>query len=152
MNKIFTVALLCLLPFGTALAQRVILGSLWTTYEQDASPMEEIEKGILEMDKAVKLAPQDITLRLARGINSIYLPSLFNRIEIGLGDFNYLLALSEFPQFDARLQSAIYCWAGIAYKADHKNVKAKELLNKAFSVAPYSEDGKRAEQELKEMT
>jgi tetratricopeptide (TPR) repeat protein len=130
----------------------VSLGSLWTTEGRDAASMEDINKGILEMDKAVKLAPQDITLRLVRGINSIYLPSLFNRIEIGLGDFNYLLAHSEFQHFDARLKSTIYCWAGIAYKADHKNEKAKDLLNKAFSVAPNSENGKRAEQELKEIT
>jgi tetratricopeptide (TPR) repeat protein len=141
----------CLTLDSSDFVARAYRGSLWTMRGRDASSMEDVDKGIVEMDKAASAAPKNITIRLIRGINSTVLPTLFNRLEIALEDFNYLLRLPEFPHFDADLQSTIYCWAGIAYRNNNKMDKAKELLKKAITVAPNSESGKRAEQELKEM-
>jgi tetratricopeptide (TPR) repeat protein len=141
----------CLTLDSSDAVSRVYRGSLWTMRGRDASSMEDADKGIVEMDRAVTMAPRNLTVRLVRGINSTVLPSPFNRLEIAFEDFNYLLGLPEFPHFNAELQSTIYCWAGIAYRNDNKMDKAKELLKQAITVAPHSESGKRAEQELKEM-
>ena len=133
-----------------ALAYR---GSLWTMRGRDASEpmtkMNDVDNGIDEMDKAVELAPENVTVRITRGVNSLHLPPMFKRLGTALKDFTYLLAHPGFSKFDISLQSNIYCWAGIAYKQDNQRDKAKELLQKAILVAPQSESAHTAEQELK---
>ncbi len=134
-----------------ALAYR---GSLWTIRARDAwwpfTKMSNVDKGIDELDKAAELAPNDITVRLVRGINSVQLPSMFRRLATALKDFNYLLNDARFSKFDPHLQSTIFCWAGIAYKNDGQTDKAKELLEKAISTDPNSDMAHKAENELKQ--
>ncbi len=135
---------------AVALAYR---GSLWTLRARNAwwpfTKMKDVDKGIDEMDKAVDLAPDNISVRLVRGINSVQLPSMFHRLPIALKDFEYLMNDSKFAGFNPHLQSTIYCWAGIAYNADGQTAKAKELLQKAVSADPNSDTSHKAENELK---
>jgi tetratricopeptide (TPR) repeat protein len=137
---------------AVALAYR---GSLWTQRGRDASdPLEkmgDVEKGVDDLDNAVEMAPDNVTVRLVRGVNSIQLPPMFNRLGTALKDFNHLLAIPELTKADNDLQATIYCWAGIAYKRDHQIGKSKELLEKAVKVAPTSEPARRAAKELKDL-
>lgn len=137
---------------AVALAYR---GSLWTMRGRDAwwpfTKMSDVDKGIDEMDKAVDLAPDNVSVRLIRGINSVHLPSMFKRLGTALTDFHYLLNSPAFPEFDVHLKSTIYYWAGLAYKQDSQREKAKELLQKAIDVAPESDTAKNAQQELKDL-
>lgn len=135
-----------------ALAYR---GSLWTMRGRDAwwpfTKMSDVDKGIDELDKAVDLAPENVSIRLVRGINSVRLPSMFKRLGIAIKDFYYLVNLPAFPQFDAHLKSTIYYWSGFAYKQDGQPEKAKELLQKAIDIAPDSENARNARQELSDL-
>jgi tetratricopeptide (TPR) repeat protein len=137
---------------AVALAYR---GSLWTLRGRDAwwpfTKMGNVDKGIDELDKAADLAPNDITVRLVRGINSVQLPSMFRRLATALKDFTYLLNDERFAKFDSHLQSTICCWAGIAYKNDGQTAKAKDLLQKAISADPNSDTARKAENELKQI-
>jgi tetratricopeptide (TPR) repeat protein len=131
----------------------VYRGSLWTLRARDAwwpfTKMKDVDKGVDEMDKAVDLAPDNISVRLVRGINSVNLPSMFHRLPIALKDFEYMMSDARFAGFNPHLQSTIYCWAGIAYNSDNQTAKAKELLQKAISADPNSETARKAENELK---
>lgn len=133
----------------------VYRGSLWTLRGRDAwwpfTKKGDVEKGIDEMDKAVDLAPDNVTIRLTRGVNSVKLPSMFHRLGIAEKDFYYLLNSPAFPHFDAQLKSTIYYWSGFAYKQDNQPEKAKELLQKAIDAAPESGTAKSAQQELKDL-
>jgi len=137
---------------AVALAYR---GSLWTMRGRDAwwpfTKMSNVDKGIDEMDKAVDLAPDNVSVRLVRGINSAHLPSMFKRLGTAQKDFYYLLNSPAFPHFDAHLKSTIYYWSGFVYKQDNQPEKAKELLQKAIDVAPDSDTAKNARQELKDL-
>ncbi len=134
-------------------AALVYRGSLWTLRARDAwwpfTKMKDVDKGVDEMDKAVDLAPDNVTVRLVRGINSVQLPSMFHRLPIALKDFEYMMSDARFAGFNPHLQATIYCWAGIAYNSDGQTSKAKELLQKAISVDPNSETARKAENELK---
>lgn len=136
-----------------ALAYR---GSLWTLRARDAwwpfTKMKDVDKGVDEMDKAVDLAPDNVSVRLVRAINSVNLPSMFRRLPIALKDFEHLMNDSTFAGFNPHLQAAIYCWAGIAYNNDGQTAKAKELLQKAVSADPNSETAHKAENELKKIS
>jgi len=138
---------------AVALAYR---GSLWTLRGRDAwwpfTKMSDVDKGIDEMDKAVDLAPDNVSVRITRGINSVNLPSMFKRIGTALKDFSYLLNQPSFSHFDLGLQSRIYYWAGVAYKHDNQPAKAKVYLQRAIDVAPESETAKNAKQELKDIS
>ncbi len=137
---------------AVALAYR---GSLWTLRGRDAwwpfTKKNDVEKGIDEMDKAVDLAPDNVAVRLTRGINSARLPSMFKRIGTALKDFSYLMNSPAFPHFDPQLKSTIYYWAGYAYKQDNNPEKAKELLQKAIDSAPGSKTAQDAGRELKDL-
>jgi tetratricopeptide (TPR) repeat protein len=134
----------------------VYRGSLWTLRARDAwwpfTKMKDVDKGVDEMDKAVDLAPDNVSVRLVRGINSVNLPSMFHRLPIALKDFEYLMNNAKFASLNSHLQSTIYCWAGIAYDNDGQAVKAKELLLKAISADPNSDTAHRAENELKKVS
>jgi len=133
----------------------VYRGSLWTMRGRDAwwpfTRMSDVDKGIDEMDKAVDLEPDNVSVRLTRGINSVHLPSMFKRLGTALKDFSYLLKSPSFPHFDARLKSTIYYWAGCAYKQDGQKDRAKMYLQKAVEAAPESETAKNAQNELKDL-
>ena len=130
-------------------------GSLWTMRGRDAwwpfTKMSDVDKGIDQMDKAVDLAPDNVSVRLTRGINSVQLPSMFKRLGTAIKDFYYLLNSPAFPHYDPSLKSTIYYWSGFAYKQDNQREKAKELLQKAIDAAPESESAKNARQELKDL-
>jgi tetratricopeptide (TPR) repeat protein len=134
----------------------VYRGSLWTLRARDAwwpfTKMKDVDKGVDEMDKAVDLAPDNISVRLVRGINSVQLPSMFRRLPIALKDFEYMMNDARFTGFNPHLQSTIFCWAGIAYNNDGQPAKAKELLQKAVSADPNSETARKAENELKKIS
>ncbi len=136
-----------------ALAYR---GSLWTLRARDAwwpfTKMKDVDKGVDEMDKAVDLAPDNISVRLVRGINSVNLPSMFHRLPVALKDFEHMMSDAKFAGFNPHLQSTIYCWAGIAYNNDGQTAKAKELLQKAVSADPNSDTAHKAENELKKIS
>jgi cytochrome c-type biogenesis protein CcmH/NrfG len=131
----------------------VYRGSFWTLRARDAwwpfTKMKDVDKGVDEMDKAVDLAPDNISVRLMRGINSVNLPSMFHRLPVALKDFEYMMSDPRFAGFNPHLQATIYCWAGIAYNSDNQTAKAKELLQKAISADPNSEMARKAESELK---
>ena len=135
---------------AVALAYR---GSLWTLRGRDAwwpfTRMSDVDRGIDEMDKAVDLAPDNVTVRLTRGINSVHLPSMFKRIGTAEKDFYYLVNMPSFQKLDPGLRSTIYYWSGMAYKQDDQTDKAKEFFKKAVETAPGSENANNASQELK---
>jgi tetratricopeptide (TPR) repeat protein len=138
---------------AVALAYR---GSLWTLRARDAwwpfTKMKDVDKGVDEMDKAIDLASDNITVHLVRGINSVNLPSMFHRLPVALKDFDYLMGDSRFTHLGPHLQATIYCWAGIAYDNDGQTAKAKDLLQKAVSAEPGSDIARKAENELKKIS
>jgi len=138
---------------AVALAYR---GSLWTLRARDAwwpfTKMKDVDKGVDEMDKAVDLASDNITVHIVRGINSVNLPSMFHRLPVALKDFDYLMGDPRFTHLNQHLQATIYCWAGIAYNSDGQTAKAKDLLQKAVSTEPGSDIARKAENELKKIS
>ncbi|MGA7159483.1 MAG: hypothetical protein WBZ48_00665 [Bacteroidota bacterium] len=131
-------------------------GSLWTLRARDAwwpfTKMKDVDNGVDEMDKAVDLAPDNISVRLVRGINSIHLPSMFRRLPIALKDFDFMLNDARFAGFNPHLRSIIYYWAGVAFQSDGQRAKAKELLQNAVAADPNSETARKAEDELKKIS
>lgn len=84
-------------------------------------------KGFGYMDKAVRNAPDDITIRLTRGISSKASPKFLGRRPVAYEDFEYLAALFEkglkVPQ---SLKATVYGQLADLYKEDGDAVRAQK--------------------------
>ena len=82
-----------------------------------------VNKGIALMDKAVELDPDNVSVRMTRAMNSIRLPSMFNRRDIAVEDFEYLASLIEKnPEVSASIKKDVYTNLAELYeKKDDKN-------------------------------
>jgi tetratricopeptide (TPR) repeat protein len=89
-----------------------------------------LNQGIKELDEAVNIAPEDITVRMIRANNSLALPAFTKRIDIAISDFEYLIKLSKKKKaFPKELLLQIYSGLSQAYLKKGNPKKAKEILN-----------------------
>ncbi|MBM4161680.1 MAG: hypothetical protein FJ217_11365 [Ignavibacteria bacterium] len=133
----------------------VYRGSFWTMRARDAwwppTKLKYMRQGGKEMDQAVEMAPDNIMVRLIRGINSLSLPSLFGRLETALEDFIVLLRHPDFPDQTRELKTAIFYYGGVAYKRVDELDKARELFQRSIATLPGSDFARRAQEELDDM-
>jgi tetratricopeptide (TPR) repeat protein len=137
---------------AVALAYR---GSLWTMRARDSwwppSKLNHLRRGGAELDRAVEIAPDNIMVRLLRGINGLGLPAFAGRLPTSLEDFIILLRHPALPEQTRELKVAIYYYAGVAHKRADEYDRARELFKRAISIMPDSEFARRSQEELRDM-
>lgn len=137
---------------AVALAYR---GSLWTMRARNAwwppSKLNHLRQGGAELDRAVEIAPDNIMVRLIRGINGLGLPAFAGRLPTSLEDFIVLLRHPALPEQTRELKVTIYYYAGVAHKRADDYETARELFKQAISVMPDSEFARRSQEELGDM-
>lgn len=135
-----------------ALAYR---GDLWALRAGDSwwppNKWSYLRKGVADLDLAVGLAPDNMMIRMLRGMNALAAPSFLGRLSIALEDFIVLLKHPAFADQSRELRVSIYYYAGVAHKRADDYDKARELFKKAISILPDSDFAKRSRDELKEM-
>jgi tetratricopeptide (TPR) repeat protein len=135
-----------------ALAYR---GSMWTLRALDSwwppNKLKFFKQGTDEMDRAVELAPDNMMVRLIRGIDEMDLPEFASRLPTALEDFIVLLRHPDFPEQTRELKALIYFYAGMAHKRADAYDRAGELFKKAIAILPGSEFAKRSQDALNEM-
>jgi tetratricopeptide (TPR) repeat protein len=135
-----------------ALAYR---GDLWALRARDAwwppNKWSYFRNGAADLDMAVGLAPDDMMIRLFRGMNALAAPGFLSRLPIALEDFIVLLKHPAFADQSRELKVSIYYYSGVAHKRADDYEKARELFRKAISVLPESDFARRAQDELKDM-
>jgi len=107
------------------------LGSAYTLMAKESwnpvSKSNYVNKGIECMDKAVKKDPDNITVRMTRGLNSRGLPGFLNRRQVAYEDFEHLADLFEKGlKIPASLKSTVYKNLSELYKEDGDKVKAQK--------------------------
>ena len=79
------------------------------------------------MDKAVRRSPDNITVRMTRGCNSMALPGFLNRRSFAFEDFEYLAQRFEKePQLPAALKSQVYENLAELYRRTRETAKAEK--------------------------
>lgn len=107
------------------------LGSAYTLMAKESwnpvSKSNYVNKGIEGMDKAVKKDPDNITVRMTRGLNSRGLPGFLNRRQVAYEDFEHLADLFEKGlKVPASLKSTVYKNLSGLNKEDGDNGKAQK--------------------------
>jgi len=135
-----------------ALAYR---GDLWALRARDSwwppNKWSYSRKGAAELDMAVGLAPDNMMVRLLRGMNALAAPGFLGRLPIALEDFIVLLKHPAFLEQSKELKVSIYYYAGVAHKRADDYDRARELFKQAISLLPGSDFARRAQEELKDM-
>ena len=130
----------------------VYYGSLLTIKGRDAflpwKKLSYVEVGCDEMDKAVQLAPQNISLRITRAMNNINLPDFFNRQTYYLEDFEFIRNHPAFVSFPTGLQQKILFNSAKAFEKNEQLQKSLEMYQKVNALNENSEYGKLASQKL----
>jgi len=109
-----------------------------------------VNNGLKEMDKAVELDPNNVSIRMIRGSNSLSLPNFFDRAPTAVADFEYLTKLIEKSpnSFDPDYCAGVYLKLGLAYKKMDKMQKARTSWEKAAAASENSQAAKEALQLL----
>lgn len=85
---------------------RVFLGSALTLRARDVrfptTKLRYAREGLAEMDRAVELAPDDVTVRFARAANNSELPSMLRREAIAVADAAWLWEQVRQPPAQAK--------------------------------------------------
>lgn len=129
------------------------LGSVTTIMGHDAElPMEKlsfVEDGVDFLDRAVKMAPDNLQIRIVRAMNSYYLPEFFHRLQYTLKDLTYVTKSEEFKHWPPDQQAMVYFNLGLGFEKDGKAKHSKENFEKTTQIAADSEWAKQAQKKLK---
>jgi tetratricopeptide (TPR) repeat protein len=115
------------------------LGSAYTMLAKDAGdPMSKssyVNKGIECMDKAVRMDPENISVRLIRANNSKNLPKFLNRRSVAYEDFEHLAGLFEKnSDVSPSLKACVYRDLAALYKEDGDAAKAQKYEAMAGTI------------------
>jgi len=140
---------------STNVVARAYRGRLWTLKARDAwwppTKLSYLRQGAEDLDEAVSMAPDNIMIRLLRGVNSLGAPSIMGRLLSALEDFIVILRHPDFPEQTKELKVMAFYYGGVAYKRADDYEAAKGLFKRAVSIFPESEFAKKARDELKDM-
>jgi tetratricopeptide (TPR) repeat protein len=115
------------------------LGTTYTLLAKDASDLSSMtsntNKGIGFMDKAVRMDPDNISVRMIRANNSKYLPKFLNRRPVAYEDFEHLANLFEKkPDVSPSLKAYVYQNLADLYKEDGDAAKAQKYEAMATTI------------------
>jgi len=94
--------------------------------------MSYANKGIALMDKAVKRDPENITVRMTRGYNSMGLPGFLKRGGIAVEDFEHLAEMIEKdPVSFSSIKKEVYSTLAELYRKNGEEDKAEKYMKLA---------------------
>ena len=122
----------------------VLLGSTYTLKGRDAfwpgTKISLVKEGNKIMDEAVKLAPDDFQVRLARGLNNVHMPRFLGREDIARADLAWLRGKIEAtPGICAdTTKQEIMLWYGVSLRKAKQADQARAVWEKGLAIDPKS--------------
>jgi len=131
-----------------------LLGSVYTIKGRDAfwptTQIKLVREGNDYMDRAVKLAPDDLQTRLTRAFNNAHMPDFLGRSETVIADLQWLWARVEKEPDTmtvAQRQEVALHW-GRRLKRQSKNDDARRVWQTGLGLATQSSMGQQISAEL----
>jgi tetratricopeptide (TPR) repeat protein len=116
------------------------LGSAKTMVARDSwnffTKVQNVNKGINIIDRAVSKSPDNITVRMVRAKNSLSLPKSFNRKNIAMKDLLHIEKLLESSKgYEPDFASEVFYHIAMLYKDEGNKDLAKKYFEKAKNVS-----------------
>ena len=134
---------------------RVRYGSVLTMKARDVfwpiKRLSYVKAGNREMDAAVKLAPNDPQVRMARAVNNFHMPEIMGREEIVQEDLAWLWqqAQSAGTALNISQKQRIALFYGQTLQKKNKLDEALRVWQAGLALAPKSEDAAPLKEQLK---
>lgn len=115
--------------------------------------MRHVQNGLKEMDKAVELAPNNVSVRMTRGGYCLNLPDIFARVDTALIDYGHLagMAAARPGALTPELVAQVELRLGQAHAKKGDYAAAGEHLSKAIRIAPDAKAATEARALLEKM-
>ncbi len=133
---------------------RVMYGSVLTMKARDAlwplTQLNFVKAGNREMDAAVKLAPKDAQVRLARAVNNFHMPDIMDREEIVQEDLAWLWQQAHLADTSLEVgqKQAIAFYYGQTLQRKNKPDEALQIWRAGLALAPKSQGAARLKEQL----
>lgn len=119
-----------------------------------AAPLRKLElsrAGGMWLERAVAVAPEDVEVRVVRGLSLVHLPAFFHKRKLGQADLLWAYArLEQAEDVPAELRAAV-CWqVGLLYERQRQVEAARDAWARAVQWAPQSRAGGLAAARLKQ--
>ena len=134
---------------------RVRYGSVLTMKARDTrwplTRLNYVKAGNREMDAAVKLAPNDAKVRLARAVNNFHMPDIMGREEIVREDLAWLWQQAQLADTTLNVgqKQRIALYYGQTLQKQNKLDEALQIWRAGLALAPKSEDAAPLNEQLK---
>ncbi len=114
------------------------------------------KEGVLGLDRAVTMAPENLEIRFVRAASTYDLPGFFKRQEQSEADFAWLApqvaAAAEHGQLEKRLAAAALYYQGLILEKKGNRAAAVELWKTATRLSPGTKAGMGAAAKLRDAT
>ncbi len=143
----------CLKLQPTNAFARALAGSSLTLQARDAvfptTRLRLVKAGIVEMDAAARMAPDDPNVRFTRASNNLFLPGFFKRDAVVKSDFAWLdeKVRGHPAQLGTEFCQWTYCFHGLAKKKFGDPSSAERLWADGVKLDPNSEAARRIRRE-----
>lgn len=121
---------------------RALLGSTIVLTAKEAwlptTKISRVRRGLVEMDAAVKAAPDDENARFTRASNNLFLPDFFDRKAIVLADFAWLQERAEQGRFEPEFRQYVCLYHGQAQARFGARAQAEKLWRAGLAMDPKS--------------
>lgn len=111
------------------------------------------KEGLVLLDRAVSLAPDDLEVRFVRGVSTYHLPFFFRRAGEAEEDFMWVTARAlpaiETGRLDPKIASAAFFFDGECRAQRGDELGARASWRTAIAIAPKSRAGRDAVQRLR---
>src|SRR5262245_11726964 len=131
---------------GTLLSMKA--GKLFQSGKLDEA-QSLLTQGFDEMDRGVKASLEDTVLRRVRGKKNLRVPELLGRTDLGVEDFERVIADPSFNTMTAGERAQIQLLLGTGYSRAGKPDRARLMWQKAVEAAPESNAAGEAQKRLK---
>ncbi len=110
--------------------------------------VENLQAGLDIMDKNVSDHPDSFDARMVRAENNYYIPEMFNRINVSIKDYEYMLQMTESGQY-ASMIPYLKLRLGQSYIKGERPEDARKVLQELVAEYPEHYYAKQAEEILK---
>ncbi len=134
-----------------------LLGSVYTLKGRDAFwPMTQlrlVREGNEYMDKAARMAPDNIEVRLTRALNNTHMPDFLGRTEIARTDLAWLWEKIEKEPalFSTSAKQQVALHLGKQWKRQRQADEARRVWHAGIAFAPDSTDAREMSRELADL-
>ncbi|MBM3902942.1 MAG: hypothetical protein FJ379_12785 [Verrucomicrobia bacterium] len=110
--------------------------------------IKRVRDGIVIMDEAIAMNPDDADARFTRASNNLFLPGFFDRRDVVEEDFHWLQSRADRGEFPVQFRQYVFLYHGLARKRWDEKERAERLWKAGLAIDPRTKVAEEIRKEL----